>query len=133
MLIFFDLGIKEMEIQYLPMHESIITNSELDSFELINLILNENEEKKNLKKNYIKIPNDLKKVFSKTLLSKLIIEQCKGDFCEYEFLEQARGVLKQRKIEYIGKNQLNSSQKLLGSLSKVIFIKLSYLFFFYYI
>ena len=63
-----------------------------------------------------KIPKDLKK-------SKLIIEQCKGDFCDYEFLEQIRGVLKHRKIEYIGKNQLNSSQKLLGSMSKVLFIK----------
>lgn len=115
----FCVGIKELEIQYLPNHEPIISNSELDSFDLINLILNENEEKKNLKK-YIKIPNDLKKVFSKTLLSKLIIEQCKGDFCDYEFLEQARGILKQRKIEYIGRNKLSSSQKLLGSFSKIV-------------
>ena len=95
------------------------TNS-LESWEFLEIV---KKRKTNLKQLIIEPPSETIKIFSDNLLSILTLEECKGDFCKYEFLESSKGVLQHKKNEYQGQNELNCNHKLLGSIYSVFFFE----------
>lgn len=80
-----------------------------------------NKEKKKWLKT-IDPPNETIKIFSNNLLKRLQIEECKGDFCKYRFLENVKGVLRFVANDYQGQGILNYNHKLLGSIFSVLFL-----------
>lgn len=61
------------------------------------------------------------KIYSKKLISNLKIEKCNGDFCEYSFSKSNKMISLMQNENYLGENQLNYKQKLLGSEEIVLY------------
>ena len=88
----------------------------MESFEIVELL------KKKIKLKTLstfKTSSEMIKIFSDNLFQRLIVEECKGDFCNYEFLEKIKGVLRLKNNEYPGQKDLNHNHKLLGSIFAV--------------
>lgn len=82
-----------------------------------------NVKKKLLKK--IDPPNETIKIFSNNLFKRLKVEECRGDFCKYSFLENKKGFLRFVANDYPGQGILNYNHKLLGSIYSVYIIRCS--------
>ena len=108
-------------------NETEICKTKVDSIETWELLEIIKKRKTNLKPLSLTIepPSETIKIFSDNLFSKLAIEECKGDFCTYEFLENSKGVLQLKKNEYKGQSELNCNHKLLGSIFSVILFNFS--------
>jgi len=119
---------KKEEIFYLGTNCLIISqenrlfNHEGNSIETWEFMEIFNKKKKFAKLMIIDSPSETIKIFSDNLFSRLLIEECKGDFCKYEFLEHLKGVLQIKKNEYPGQKELKCNNKLLGSIYSVHFI-----------
>lgn len=119
------LGTNRLYINKDPLLCNIETNS-LESWDFLEIV---KKKKANFKQLIIEPPSETIKIFSDNLLSILTLEECKGDFCKYEFLQTSKGVLQHKKNEYQGQNELNCNHKLLGSIYSVNFeIKLKFYF-----
>ena len=60
-------------------------------------------------------PKGTVQVLSKTLLSKMALEVCNGDFCKYDFLSPEKDMLKPQRLEYQGQNTIDHNKRVLGS------------------
>lgn len=89
----------------------------VESYDFLNKI----KRRRKTAHNFMKYdpPSETIKIFSDNLFSRLVVEECKGDFCKYDFLENLKGCLQVKIHEYQGQKDLNCTHKLLGSIYSV--------------
>lgn len=95
----------------------------LSSYDLLEIMEKSKTKSNTLSK--IQTPPNTVKIFSDNLFKRLIVEECEGDFCEYEFLEKVKGNLQYKINQYPGKKELNYNHRLLGSIFTVKQLEIS--------